>query len=56
MAGLSLKHIYKVYPPGKEKKIKKAGENLFVTFANNETQSYNISSMRKIDEAYLDGE
>ena len=55
MAGLSLKHIYKVYP-GKEKKIKKVGKNLVATFANNETQSYNISSIRKIDEAYLDGE
>ena len=37
-------------------KIKKEGENLIVTFANNETQSYNLSNMRKIDEAYLDGE
>ena len=37
-------------------KSKKEGENLVVTFANNETQSYNLSNMRKIDEVYLDGE
>ncbi|MGN0813414.1 MAG: ABC transporter ATP-binding protein [Candidatus Coproplasma sp.] len=37
-------------------KIKKDGENLVVTFANNETQSYNLKNMRKIDETYLDGE
>lgn len=37
-------------------KIKKEGKNLIVTFANNEMQSYNLSNMRKIDEAYPDGE
>ncbi|MGN0507625.1 MAG: TOBE domain-containing protein, partial [Ruminococcus sp.] len=37
-------------------KIKKDNGNLKVTFANGETQSYNLKNMRKIDEAYLDGE
>ncbi|MGN0805292.1 MAG: TOBE domain-containing protein [Candidatus Coproplasma sp.] len=36
--------------------VKKDGENLVLTFANNETQGYNLKNMRKIDEAYLDGE
>lgn len=39
-----------------EVKIKKVKETLAVTFENGETQKYNLKNMRKIEEAYLDGE
>lgn len=37
-------------------KIRKENEELVVLFVNGETQRYLLKNMRKIDEAYLDGE